>query len=263
MAMTERNHQELARVLDVARLEAREIPPLTQTHGELPMPDAYSVQAEGIRLRTARGERVVGMKMGFTSEAKRKQMNLHSPIYGVLTDRMQIPVGGAFRMQSSIHPKIEPEIAFRTARELRGRITREEALDACPVTMAAMEILDSRYVGFKYFSLPDVVADNSSSSMFVLSTHERPSRELDLPRLQMTMEVNGEQVASALSDAISGDPLLSVVQLCELLAERGESIPAGSIVLSGAATAAHMMKPGDQVRLTVEGLGSLSVSVAP
>jgi 2-oxo-3-hexenedioate decarboxylase len=56
--------------------------------------------------------------------------------------------------------------------------------------------------------------------------------------------------------------VLSVVQLCELLAQRGESLPTGSIVLAGAATVAHMMKPGDQVRLTVDGLGSVSVSVA-
>jgi 2-oxo-3-hexenedioate decarboxylase len=263
MAMTERNHQELARLLDQARLDAREVPPLTRTHADLPLKDAYSIQAEGLRLRTARGERVVGLKMGLTSEAKRKQMNLDSPVYGVLTDRMQVPAGGVFRLQGSIHPKIEPEIAFRTSRELRGRITREQALEACSSAMAAMEILDSRYVDFKYFSLPDVVADNSSSSMFVLGTTERPPRELDLLRLQMSMEVNGAVVQSALSNAISGDPVLSVVQLCELLDARGESLPAGSIVLAGAATVAHMMKPGDQVRLTVDGLGSVSVSVAP
>jgi len=263
MAITERNHQELARLLDQARLEAREVPPLTRTHAELPLRDAYAIQAEGIRLRIEHGERVVGLKMGLTSEAKRKQMNLDSPVYGVLTDRMQIPAGGVFRLQSSIHPKIEPEIAFRTSRVLRGRITREEAFNACASAMAAMEILDSRYVDFKYFSLPDVVADNSSSSMFVLGTTERPPRELDLARLQMSMEVNGEQVQSALSSAISGDPLLSVVQLCELLDARGESLPAGSIVLAGAATAALMLKPGDQVRLTVDGLGSVSVSVSP
>jgi 2-oxo-3-hexenedioate decarboxylase len=261
MAMTERNHQELALLLDQARLEARSVPPLTKTHPDLPLRDAYSIQAEGVRLRIAHGERVVGMKMGLTSEAKRKQMNLDSPVYGVLTDRMQVPAGGVFRLQGTIHPKIEPEIAFRTSRELRGRITREQALDACASAMAAMEILDSRYIDFKYFSLPDVVADNSSSSMFVLGTTERPPRELDLTRLQMSMEVNGAQVQSALSNAISGDPILSVVQLCELLDARGESLPAGSIVLAGAATAAHMMQPGDQVRLTVEGLGSVSVSV--
>lgn len=261
MPMTEQNHQELARLLDQARLDAREVPPLTKAHAELSLPDAYSIQAEGIRLRTSRGERVVGLKMGLTSEAKRRQMNLDSPVYGVLTDRMEVAAGGVFRLQGFIHPKIEPEIAFRTSRELRGRITREEALEACSSAMAAMEILDSRYTDFKYFSLPDVVADNSSSSMFVLGTTERPPRELDLARLNMSMEVDGAQVQSALSSAISGDPLLSVVQLCELLDARGQSLPAGSIVLAGAATAAHMMKPGDQVRLTVDGLGSVSISV--
>ncbi len=260
--MTARMHEELARLLDQARLEAREIPPLTRAHPALSLQDAYTIQAEGLRLRTARGERVVGLKMGLTSEAKRRQMNLDSPVYGVLTDRMQVPAGGTLRLQGAIHPKIEPEIAFRTSRELRGRITREQALDACASAFAAMEILDSRYTDFKYFSLPDVVADNSSSSLFVLGTTERPPRELDLPRLQMVMEVNGERVQAARSDAISGDPLLSVIQLCELLEQRGESLPAGSIVLAGAATAAHMLQPGDRIRLTVDGLGDVAVSVA-
>jgi 2-oxo-3-hexenedioate decarboxylase len=134
------------------------------------------------------------MKMGLTSEAKRKQMNLDSPVYGVLTDRMQVPAGGVFRLRGFIHPKIEPEIAFRTSRELRGKISREEALDACSSAMAAMEILDSRYVDFKYFSLPDVVADNSSSCMFVLGTAERPPRELDLLHLGRPGAVGGAAV---------------------------------------------------------------------
>lgn len=259
--MTARMHEELARLLDQARLEAREISPLTKQHPDLALTDAYTIQAEGIRLRTSRGERVVGLKMGFTSEAKRRQMNLDSPVYGVLTDRMELPAGGVFRLQGSIHPKIEPEIAFRTSRELRGRITREQALEACSSVFAALEILDSRYVGFKYFSLPDVVADNSSSSLFVLGTTERPPRELDLPRLEMVLEVNGERVQAARSDAISGDPVVSILQLCELLDQRGESLPAGSVVLSGAATAAHMLHAGDRVRLTVEGLGEVTISV--
>ena len=142
--MSARMHEELARLLDEARLEAREIPPLTRAHPTLALPEAYAIQAEGIRLRTARGERVVGLKMGLTSEAKRRQMNLDSPVYGVLTDRMQVPAGGTLRLQGAIHPKIEPELAFRTSRELRGRITREQALDACASVFAAMEILDSR-----------------------------------------------------------------------------------------------------------------------
>lgn len=256
------NHEELARVLDEARLERRAVPPLTRSLAELPLADAYAIQAEGIRLRVARGERVVGLKMGLTSEAKRRQMNLDSPVYGVLTDKMQVPAGGVVHVGGGIHPKIEPELAFRTSRELKGRVTRDEVLEACASVFAAMEVLDSRYIDFKYFSLPDVVADNSSSSLFVLGTAEHPPRQLDLTRLEMVMEVNGEKAQAARSDAISGDPVLSVVQLCELLARRGESLPAGSVVLAGAATVAHMLQPGDRVKLTVEGLGSVEVSAA-
>ena len=257
--MSAHMHEELARLLDKARLEAREVPPLTRAHPTLSLPDGYAIQAEGRRLRTAHGERVVGLKMGFTSEAKR----LDLPIYGFITDRMAVPAGGTLRMQGTIHPRIEPEIAFRISRELRGRITREEALDACSTVFAAMEILDSRFIDFKYFSLPDVVADNTSASRYVLGTTERPPRELDLPNLQMVMEVNGERVQAARSDAISGDPVVSIIQLCELLEQHGASLPAGSIVLSGAATAAHPLRAGDRIRLTVEGLGELSVSVEP
>ncbi|MCP3165021.1 2-keto-4-pentenoate hydratase [Myxococcus qinghaiensis] len=253
---------ELARRLDDARRERRELPPLTNELPQLTLPEAYAVQEAGLQLRLAAGERVVGLKMGLTSEAKRRQMNLDSPVYGVLTDRMRVAADGVIQLGRGIHPKIEPEIAFRTARELRGTVTREEALDACESVFAAMEILDSRYRDFKYFSLPDVVADNSSSSLFVLGEEERSPRALDLTRLEMKMSVNDALVQSARSDAISGDPVLSVVQLCALLAERGQVLPAGSIVLAGAATAAHMLQPGDRVRLVVEGLGSVAVSAA-
>ncbi|MFY2562475.1 2-keto-4-pentenoate hydratase [Corallococcus terminator] len=251
---------ELARRLDSARRERREVPPLTNELPQLSLPEAYAVQEAGLKLRQADGERVVGLKMGLTSEAKRRQMNLDSPVYGVLTDKMRVAADGVIRLGQGIHPKIEPEIAFRTARELGGTVTREEALDACESVFAAMEILDSRYRDFKYFSLPDVVADNSSSSLFVLATEEHPPRALDLTRLEMKMSVNDALVQSARSDAISGDPVLSVVQLCALLAQRGQVLPAGSIVLAGAATAAHMLQPGDRVRLIVEGLGSVAVS---
>src|SRR5207237_1341689 len=83
---------------------------------------ARRVQERGIQLRLARGEKIVGYKMGLTSEAKRLQMNLGAPIYGVLTDTMR--ADETLRVAEGVHPKIEPEIAFVTARELRGKISR-------------------------------------------------------------------------------------------------------------------------------------------
>ena len=77
------------------------------------------------------------------------------------------------------------------------------------------------------------------------------------------MEMSADRKVSqkGISKDISGDPVISVIQLCQLLAERGQILKSGSIVLAGAATAAIELSPGLQVELTVEGLPPVSVTV--
>jgi 2-oxo-3-hexenedioate decarboxylase len=249
----------LARRLDDARRGTREVERLTLEFPDLSLEQAYSVMDEGIALRGGRGERVVGLKMGLTSEAKRQQMGLGAPIYGVLTDVMRVE--GTFRMAGTLHPKIEPEIAFHFARGLEGRPGRANVLAACTGVCAALEILDSRYRDFKYFSLPDVVADNASSSHFLLAEEWSPVAGLCLADVEMAMSVDGAVRQRAKGSAISGDPVLSVVQLCELLAGRGRSLPPGSFVLAGAATVAEPLRPGQSVSLTVGALPSVRVRI--
>ncbi len=253
--------EQLATVLDDGLVGAHECAKLTEQHPDLSLDDAYRVMHAGIRRREGRGEKVVGYKMGLTSKAKRDQMGLHSPIYGVLTDPMQVR-DGRFPLAGAIHPKIEPEIAFLMKVPLSGAVTAAEVLEATEAVAAAMEILDSRYVGFKYFSLPDVVADNASSSHLVVGPWRRDFRDLDLAALDMAMSVDGAVVERAPSSAISGDPLQSVVQLCALLAGHGLALPAGSVVLAGAATTAVALKAGLRVSLTVTGLADVTVEVA-
>ena len=240
-----------ARELDEALKGRREIQPLTKTHGEFDLAAAYDVQARGIELRKRRGEKIVGYKMGLTSEAKRRQMSLGAPIYGVLTDAMR--VSELVRVADGVHPKIEPEIAFVTARELHGKVTRDEAFAALQSVAPALEILDSRFAGFKYFSLTDVVADNCSSWRFAIGPL-LPPRAVN--GLQIRMSVDGKLVQEADSNAISGHPLDSLVQLVAMLPH---PLPAGSIVLAGAATVAEPLRPGVEISLDVESLGSMKV----
>lgn len=257
--LPETEARSLARLLHDARLERRELAPLTQSHAGLDLEAAYQVQRLGERLREAEGERLIGFKMGLTSRAKREQMNLASPVYGYLTGPMQVADGGAFEVAGGIHPKIEPELVFRMGRELSGKVSREEALAAVAEVGAAMEILDSRFVGFKYFSLPDVVADNCSSSHFVMASELRPLGALALDALRMRMSVDGRVAQEARSSAISGHPGESIVQLVEMLASHGRALPAGAVVLAGAATVAEALSPGQRIQLEVEGLPPVSV----
>jgi 2-oxo-3-hexenedioate decarboxylase len=249
----------LARQLDDARRARREIEPLHKTFGEFDLEDAYRIQRAGIGLRVQRSEAVAGYKMGLTSKAKREQMNLAMPIYGVLTDAMRIPDGETFHVKHGIHPRVEPEIAFVTSRELRGPIGVEEARDAIASVCAALDVLDSRFTGFKYFSLPDVVADNASSLHFVLSDDARAPGGLRFGDLDMRVLVDGKLVHQAKSSAISGNPLLSLVQLVELLHAHEQELPAASLVLTGAATPAEPIRAGQTIRLEVTGLSPVTL----
>jgi 2-oxo-3-hexenedioate decarboxylase len=250
----------LAQRLDDARLRGREVERLTLEVQDLTLEQAYQVMEVGVALREGRGEHRVGLKMGLTSEAKRQQMGLGAPIYGVLTDAMR--VRGTFHMAGTLHPKIEPEIAFHFARGLRGRLGRREVIAACSGVCPALEILDSRYRDFKYFSLPDVVADNASSSHFLLAEAWLPVPGHSLGEVELSMRVDGVEAQHALGSAISGDPWLSVVQLCELLDARGRSLPEDSVVLAGAATIAEPLKAGQTVTLQVGTFPLLQVVVA-
>jgi 2-oxo-3-hexenedioate decarboxylase len=252
------NARRVAQRLDAARLGRQELPPWSATE-QLTLTDGYAVQREVTALRLARGERMVGYKMALTSKAKRDQMNLGVPIYGVLTDRMRIADGGTFSMSGAIHPRIEPEVAFITTRELSGIPSPDEAIEVCGSICAAMEIIDSRYVGFKYFSAPDVVADNSSAAWFILSEAQRAPVGLSLANLRMEMKIDGRVVQSALTEAISGNPILSLMHLCTMLRAHGRTLPAGSIVLAGAGTAAEPLEAGHQVSLEVEKIGEVRV----
>ena len=252
----------LADLLDRATIEAREIERLTASEPNLDLASAYSIQSAGLNLRLARGEKRIGWKMGLTSQAKRDQMGLKSSIYGYLTDAMQIFSPGKFSLEGHIHPKIEPELIFKMKHELSGQVTRAEALAACAGVAPALEILDSRFKGFKYFSLPDVVADNASSSMLVFDPRGfvDPS-SLDLENLDLKMFASGILAQEARSSEISGDPVESLVQLVALLHERGETLESGSLVLAGAATTAIALEKGLKVTLEVTGLNSISLDV--
>lgn len=252
---------EFSHVLYKARREALEVEPLTKSFTDFSLDQAYRIQAHGIQKRLADREKIIGYKMGLTSKAKMEQMGLHKPIFGVLTDQMQIASSSTFSLKNKIHPKAEPELYFITARELRGSLAPEDALAACARVGVALEILDSRYKGFKYFTLPDVVADNSSSAYFVLGESVNPSSSSSFLNLKIEILQDDQVIHSDTSNAILGNPLLSLCELVKLLDEQNLTLPAGSIVLAGAATAAIELKAPQKITAQLEGVGSVSFRV--
>ncbi len=250
-----------AQLLHQARLSADPVEQLTASGANLSRMEAYDIQEKGIDLRLSDGEKVVGLKMGLTSEAKRKQMNLDAPLYGVLTDKMEIQNNGEYSLKDKIHPKAEPEVAFMFSKELDTKMSYEEIFSAIKWAAPAIEILDSRYKQFKYFSMEDVISDNSSSSYFIIGESFPVSSKDDYYDKKLKFLVNGELAFEGNSNAISDDPLNSIIELTRLMELRGKKVPADTVILAGAATAAVALEAGMTVSLEVEGMKKVEFKV--
>ncbi|MBV2180642.1 MAG: 2-oxo-3-hexenedioate decarboxylase [Castellaniella sp.] len=251
--------QALAERLETCELQARDTLKITLDHPDMGWDDAYAIQDEILRRKLARGARVAGLKAGLTSYAKMRQMGVETPIFGFLTDTFLVPDGGDCRHAELIHPKVEPEIVFVTKAPLAGPgCTIAEVLAATDFVLAGIEVIDSRYRDFK-FDLKSVVADNCSSSRFVVGGIMREPRDLDLRTTGVVMEKNGRIVSVGAGAAVLGHPANAVAMLADHLGRRGQSIPAGTLILTGGITEAVAVDPGDHVALHMQGMGSVSV----
>jgi 2-keto-4-pentenoate hydratase len=137
-------------------------------------------------------------------------------------------------------------------------VTADEARAAIDSASVAIEIIDSRYRNFR-FTFADVIADNTSAARFAIATVRVPAGGLDLRTLGAVLEKNGEVVTTAAGAAILGDPAIGLAWLANAMAEHGETLPAGSVVMTGALTDAIAVAPGDVVRASIAQLGSLSI----
>jgi 2-oxo-3-hexenedioate decarboxylase len=248
--------ERLAAFLHDAEMQVREVGKITDQLPELTLADAYAIQSAIFRRKHAAGERLAGRKMGLTSPAKMKQMGVARPIHGFLTAQGCLPDGAAVPMQYLIHPKVEAEIALTTSRELRGPgCTAAEALAAVDMAFAAIEVIDSRYLDFR-FDLVSVIADNTSAARYVIGAAGVPAVGLDLRHLGVVLEKNGQVVATGAGAAVLGHPAASLAALVNMLGEIGEALPAGTLVMTGGVTEAFRVDAGDNVRVTVQSVGT-------
>ncbi|MDP9241302.1 MAG: fumarylacetoacetate hydrolase family protein [Actinomycetota bacterium] len=233
--------------------------PPTVSVPDLEVATAYEIQDAVVGARVRAGHPVVGAKLGLTSVAKQKQMNVGEPIYGWLTADMRMDVGQPLECARFGQPRVEPEVAFVLGRDLEGPgVGAAEVLAATAAVTVALDVLDSRYSGYK-FTLPDVVADNASAAGFVLGGTVVEPRGIDLRLVGCVLEVNGALMATASGAAVLGHPAAAVAWLARSLAARGHGLTAGQVVMAGALTEAFKVGPGDSVVVRIDRLGTIEV----
>jgi 2-keto-4-pentenoate hydratase len=228
----------IAEALLVARRERRTLAPMSADF-PLTLERAYGIQRCGADQRRARGERVIGWKLGYTSVAMRQQMGISEPNFGPLFQTMVVRDGDDV-VDRFTQPKVEPEIAvvigrnIDNPRQVRGSIV---------AAYACLEIVDSVFIDYR-FTLADNTADGSSAAGVVCGLDVRA---LDLAAVRVEMSRDGVLIGKARGSAASGDPLAGVEWLVTQLAARGEKLHTGDFVITGGLTAACDLLPGNRI----------------
>ena len=242
-----------------ALLQSQVVAPLSERHPEITIEDGYRIQLRMIERRLQAGEKVIGKKIGVTSQAVMNMLGVHQPDFGQLLDGMVYGEGAVIPAGKLIQPKAEGEIAFVLRHDLQGPgITAADVLRATEGVMVCFEIVDSRVRDWQ-IKIQDTVADNASCGAFVLGDRLVDARALDLRHCGMVLEKNGEVVVTGAGAATMGSPVSAVVWLANTLGRLGMPLKAGEVVLSGALGAMVPVVPGDQLRVTIGGIGSCSV----
>ena len=225
-------------------------------------PVLTNIQQVNLTRRLCSGRRLVGHKIGLTSEPMRTLLGVHEPDFGYILDDMVLGRGEAVPADRFCAPRVEPEVAFLLRRPLYGPgVTVDGVRAATEAVAVALEIVDSRIADWA-LSLPDTVADNASSGAVVLGAwvpYDEAFEGLDLVNAQASLSLNGIEIDSGAGSAVMGDPAAAVAWLANALAPFGTKILPGQFVMSGSFTTAAFVRAGDHAAATISGLGTVSV----
>jgi 2-oxo-3-hexenedioate decarboxylase/2-keto-4-pentenoate hydratase len=225
--------------------------------------DAYCIQEAVHEILTASGwGSPVGHKIGCTTSVMQQYLGIASPCAGGVLAGSVHSSGVALDCGAFLRVGVECEIAVRLGRDLPpsdAPFTTEDVARAITSYMAAMEIVDDRYVDWRQTDTPTLIADDFFAAGCVLGEAVDRSTAPDLPHVVGRTFINGVEVGRGIGADVMGHPHEALAWLANNLAGRGKTLRAGQIVLTGSLVQTVWLAPDDQVDVAVSGLGRVSL----
>jgi len=227
---------------------------------------AYRQAGEARRQLIARylqdGMRIVGMKIALTSVDAQTRLGTDRPIWGWLTDTMEISDGAVIDAARGSCLRAEAELVFELGEDLVGPgITRRDVLDATAKIRPGIE-LPARAQRVPA-TAADLIMHNAMATHFVVGDALADWHRLDLSLLGVVMEVNGEAASSGCPAIVLGHPADAIAAVANDLAhQESGALSAGQLVFTGGITPAVALVPAMTVEANFSHLGRVGLSVA-
>lgn len=241
-----------AALLDEAEISATQLRQTTSVYPDLTIDDAYVIQGAWLERKLARGEKLVGHKIGLTSRAMQMSMNITTPDSGFLTERMVFEPDSELVAATFCDPKLEIELAFVLATELVGHdLSVDDVLDATEYVTPAVELIAARSyrrdpATERTRTVVDTIADNAANAGIIMGGTKIAPRDTDLRWVGALGARNGVIEETGVAAGVLGHPAEGIVWLARRYAEQGLTLEAGQVILAGSFTRPITISPGDE-----------------
>jgi 2-keto-4-pentenoate hydratase len=243
--------------------EGAQFRPFTGLLGRADVDGAYAIQRAYVRrLRAATGAAPAGYKIGLTSKRMQAMCGIDHPIAGVVLANRVHPSGTRLHARDYGRVGLEFEIAVRLGADLPASAApfdRARVAAAVGAICPAVEVVDDRRADYAKLEVASLVADNSWNAGIVLG--EWQSRWPDLEAVRGVVRLNGAEVDAGHGRDVLGHPFAPLVWLAEHLAQSGEGLRAGDIVMTGSLVTTRFPAETEAYEFELAGLGVVAVTV--
>lgn len=234
------------------------VPRLTARYPEMTVADSYRVQDLWRQRCEADGRTLAGRKIGLTSKAMQYATGISEPDYGIIFDDMVLENGCTVDWDAYTHPRIEVELAFLLNKDISGpRATLFDVLAATEYVVPALEILDSR-IEMEGRTIVDTISDNAAMGAMVVGGNPVRPDELDLRWVAAILYKNQVVEETGVAAGVLNHPGAGVYWLANKIAEHGDTLKAGELILAGSFTRPLWVHKGDTVFADYGRLGTIT-----
>lgn len=236
--------------------------PLTATHPDLSIAEAYAIAEAVRRMRTARGEMVMGWKIGFTNRTIWDDYGVHAPIWGPMYDSTTGAAStGEWEVGRLHEPQIEAEIAFRIARTPEPGSDEKELLNCIDAVSHSFEFVQSPFPGWKFTPVDTMAAAGlhggfAHGSWHVIEAADRDDWLKALSDFTITIRSDTGVIDSGIAENVLGGPLSALRHFIDEAARQTPEciIRPGDVVTTGTVPKALPVAPSERWSTEVEGL---------
>jgi 2-oxo-3-hexenedioate decarboxylase len=207
----------------------------------------------------ASGRRRIGWKTGMGG-AVMERLGTTGTLVGYMTDASVVRDGATIDVSAWTNPLLEPEVAIRLGRDLEAGATREEGLAAIDALASAIEVAD---VDPPFEDPEALLAGNLFHRGVLLAPWDEARAGALVDGIALSVRSGDTVYADHVDPFIPiGDLGDVAVHVANVVAQMGETLSAGDVVITGTNIPPIELRSGDRIEVEHHGLGSLSLAVA-